>query len=53
MTSSGDGAMAHSAARRCLSRASAKMLPMAKDPMKWDGKVYRQVRFGDSLFETE
>jgi hypothetical protein len=29
------------------------MLPMAKDLMKWDGKVYRQVRFGDSLFETE
>jgi hypothetical protein len=23
------------------------MLSMAKNPMKWDGKVYRQVRFGD------
>jgi hypothetical protein len=27
--------------------AQRKMLPMAKDPMKWDGKVYRQVSFGD------
>ena len=24
-----------------------KMLRMARDPMKWDGKVYRRVRFGD------
>jgi hypothetical protein len=27
--------------------APVKILHMAKDPMKWDGKVYRQVSFGD------
>jgi hypothetical protein len=26
---------------------SRENAPMTRDPMKWDGKVYRQVRFGD------
>ena len=31
----------------CELGGSEEMFRMEKDPMKWDGKVYRQVTFGD------